>query len=305
MEQGTKGIARGLAITGTAVSLLLGSVTVAFATTTQGNDQGADSQGNGTVGTTKAGNQDDQGIATATSERWSAQFGVYRRTSELTTRNVVVNGVSVVAVDSDTASPGTTNVTESPDGTVQISASSAISEEQSVATFASSGSGWSIAGSDCAARYNVSGGYTDACYQIWKATSTSDPSYDYWTFKEYATAQGTGVSKLKTAWVSSSRNSASTGSWYWVEWSPTSDMNVGNCRTETIGISAVAELSMSYQLCDQQTIEKSATAGTFKTTWSGSVNHANRSVAAMTVVKTPKGKSMVWNWSYGLSTSIL
>lgn len=169
-----------------------------------------------------------------------------------------------------------------------------------VAAYADSGSAtWQLSNNECQTREENGTGWIDGCWQIWWLNGDNDAGYDYYAWKQYATASSKGIYTLHDAFGSSSRESGSTGPWSWVDWNPQSDMAVGNCSQRTIGVSYIAEISATYQVCDTWDISKSSTPGTFSNYWRGSAYRSERAVAHMTLIKTPTGNRVSWWYDHG------
>lgn len=240
--------------------------------------------------------------ATAATERWAREYGIYREASSVQTHvyrsdagPVTVTYTKEVTPLSDTASIDTQA------GHGEVSGSFQVTAATNVAAFASAGTSWVNYGNACQSREQNATGFIDGCYQIYKESADNDSAYDYYTWKQWATAKSTGIYALNAAWGKSWRNSTSTGAWYWVDWSPRADLDMGNCASYSLGVSYIAEASATYTVCDKWDMLKSSTAGTFQNYWRGYAYRSEREVAHMTLIKTPAGRKPVWSFDHGFS----
>ncbi|MGH8010770.1 MAG: hypothetical protein ACREQ3_27595, partial [Candidatus Binatia bacterium] len=88
----------------------------------------------------------------------------------------------------------------------------------------------------CFAREQNNTGWLDECYKVHKLSGDSSSVNDYFQLEHYATATSDGPWTLTNITLESTQ-SGSSSPMSWMDWSPRSDQDVGNCQSIEIGIS--------------------------------------------------------------------
>ena len=166
---------------------------------------------------------------------------------------------------------------------------------------------WNMVAQTCYSRYETTSGWIDACYKMHKLNSDGDGSNDYFQLEHYATAKSKFPFGLAAATIEAVK-AGSSSSMEWVEWSPASDLDVGNCTS--IGLEVAAQsvgISASHNICDNWDITKFSDAGHFKNKWSNVFTpiSSERGVAYMIAVKVPQNGWPVWSLSKNFWTWLL
>lgn len=158
---------------------------------------------------------------------------------------------------------------------------------------------WMLVASQCFARFGGITGWMDHCYQMHKLMGEPDSQKDYYQLHHYATAKGKTIFTLKWAKIECEKHPSSS-TMEWLDWSPRSDQNVGQCIPITIGVSAFGvSISGTFTICKSGwDITKYEEAGKFANKWHGFVwPPSEREVAYMVCIKVPQGGWPIWNLS--------
>ncbi|WDE03104.1 hypothetical protein SG34_016980 [Thalassomonas viridans] len=249
-------------------------------------------------------------IKSQANERWFELTGQYGDVNNIKTKRLkdgsilVTNtpgAVKAMAFDTyDTGEPGATGsqfqlVVETPD-------KATAGELQQI----QAGS-WGMQAHHCFSRYEGSTGWIDSCYKVHKLSGDGDSNYDYFQLEHYATAKGKSIWGLTRATLEASKASSSD-SMQWVDWNPRADLDVGNCSTVSLQVTAQAVgISTSHNICDKWDITKYSTPGHFKNEWksSSSAQRSEREVAYMIAVKVAQGGWPVWSLTHNYDTRLL
>lgn len=242
-----------------------------------------------------------ESAAAQATERWAENEGVYRSMATLDVSTYANDGLEVVVVRPADIEP-VDNVAEvdSKNGAVEVSGVFKVAARPSIASFAASGSAsWVKKSSDCLTRDENNTGWIDSCWEINWESDDGSSTKDYWALHHSATAKSKGIWTLFNAFVKSDRDSTSPSSWEWVDWTPGSDLDKGNCTSMNFGVSHIATFSTTYSVCDKWDITKSAAAGSFSNYWRGTAHMSERDVAYTTVIRTSQGSAVVYALSAG------
>lgn len=160
------------------------------------------------------------------------------------------------------------------------------------------GARWRPSTADCWARVENGSGWFDACYQFaqWTndgedAINDGDDARDFWSLVLFGTCKGKGAHQIEVCQLASKANpNAAAKPTGWINWGPRSDLDRGNCVTETISATYQGVgIGVESQVCDQWDITKYTEAGKFTNIWRGEARRSERDVAYSTIFAMNEG----------------
>ncbi|HWL37678.1 MAG TPA: hypothetical protein VNQ77_15940 [Frankiaceae bacterium] len=142
---------------------------------------------------------------------------------------------------------------------------------------------WDPQAKVCLSRKSNNTAYYDPCYQYATLARDGDPNRTSWTHHQHGTGKSKGVWTLVTLTVESARTVTSTSpAQTWLDWSPSADVNMGNCKPYELGIQVYGVVfTRMFTTCDEWDITKGNPSVNFKVEWDGQAWRKDRSVAGM------------------------
>lgn len=145
-------------------------------------------------------------------------------------------------------------------------------------------------GAGCMARKQNRTAWYDVCSFWWSLARDGFPDHETFDLEQYGTAKSKSVWTLDEFEVRQWPDKDSTKQ-NWIQWSPASDMDVGSCRSTTVGVNvAGAVIESQHNHCEQWDIDKGADGGRFANTWDGEVRRKERAVASSVATNVVNGK---------------
>lgn len=266
------------------------------------------------------GTDEGRRVAHAAVEHWAISYGVQSDAGQLRVYNLGATDAPdyLIVPDSivfESASKRAVTVNEDGKQVTYLEASDAFTldlsklvmqpENESLNSFAPSAPYWQMVANQCYARWETGAMWFDRCYKVHKLYSDGTSTKDYFQLEHYGTAKSKFPWVLKKASLSSQKH-ASSSSMSWVDWSPRSDLNVGNCTTWSLSVTVQGVgIGASHELCDKWDITKYAAAGSFKNEWQGSARESEREVAYMQAISVPQNGWPVWSLTSSVSVALL
>lgn len=138
------------------------------------------------------------------------------------------------------------------------------------------------------------------CFTLLKLVDDGNRRTDYWALHHWGTARSKDGYELTMFRLRVYPHDDSPRMLNWSDWSPRNDMQRGRCDSVTVGISYIASVSWSHELCEEWDIKWfPEIPGRFHNTWKAGpspVVESEREVAYAIAVAVKQGKRPRWNF---------
>ena len=148
---------------------------------------------------------------------------------------------------------------------------------------------WTPTNGYCWPRKQNNTAWFDPCYWFYHRTNDGIPDRDTYALAQWGTGKSKSIWYLDSLEVQSWRQKG-TPDQDWMDWSPRSDQDAGNCRSTAVGVNvAAAYIEKSATLCDKWDIHKGAEPADFANRWHGDAHRSERETAMFIATSVPNG----------------
>lgn len=136
------------------------------------------------------------------------------------------------------------------------------------------------------------------CFRLYKLKRDGNRKRDYWALHHYGTARARGDHRLTYFGLETFRHEDGPKIRSWIDWSPAEDIRRDPCDQLTFGVSYIASLTWTQNVCDEwdMTIWFNS-PGHFRTRWLGNAgDETERHVGYMYIVSVDQRKKPRWHF---------